>query len=40
MSPSYQLHVALQLADAGPLALCGAYVTEVMDGDGRADAGV
>lgn len=30
-SASYHLHVALQLADASPLALCGAYVTKVMD---------
>lgn len=40
MSPSYHLHVALQLADARPLALRGAYVAELMDGDGGADAGV
>lgn len=38
--PPYQLHVALQLANAGPLALGGAHVAEVMDGDGGAGAGV
>lgn len=37
---SYHLHVALQLADARPLALGGAHVAQVMDGDGGADAGI
>lgn len=37
---SYHLHVALQLADAGSLALGGAHVAQVMDGDGGTDAGV
>lgn len=37
---SYHLHVALQLADAGSLALGGAHVAKVMDGDGGTDAGV
>lgn len=36
----YHLHVALQFADAGSLALGGAHVAQVMDGDGRTDAGV
>lgn len=37
---SYHLHVALQFADAGSLALGGAHVAQVMDGDGGTDAGV
>lgn len=37
---SYHFHVTLQLADAGSLALGGAHVTEVVDGDGRTDTGV
>lgn len=36
----YHLHVDLQLADAGPLALGGAHVAQVMDGEGGTDAGV
>ena len=38
-SASYHLHVALQFADARSLALGGAHVAQVMDGDGRTDAG-
>lgn len=37
---SHHFHVALQLADAGSLALGGAHVAQVVDGDGRTDAGI
>jgi len=37
---TYHLHVALQFADAGSLALGGADVAQVMDGDGGADSDV
>lgn len=37
---SYHLHVALQFADAGSLALGGAHVAQVMDGDGGTGAGI
>lgn len=39
-SVAYHLHVALQFADPGPLALGGAHVAKVMDGDGGTDTGV
>lgn len=37
---SHHFHITLQLADTGPLALGGAHVTQVMDGDGRTDTGI
>lgn len=38
VSASYHLDIALQLADARSLALGGAHVSQVVDGDGRTDA--
>lgn len=37
---SHHFHVTLQLADTGSLALGGAHVAQVMDGDGGTDAGI